>query len=189
MSNPSRRACTRLKPTRPLRSGGQGLRQSLATAQAVIDRGKADLERMKSEFDRAGEAASGKAGGAAGVEQKKSAYDAQVASMRESGTRLAQSRRSGSSPPRSWLLPKSASLKMRGPDARQRHAEQVRRLRAAGRHRHQPAGAGGRDRGPRRAELLRQPYYDHRRYVGDHGRGEGGRERYGECARWASRSR
>ena len=66
--------------------------ESLATAQAVIDRGKADLERMKGEYDRAEGLLKEKLIARQEFEQKKSAWEAQAASVRESQTRLAQSR-------------------------------------------------------------------------------------------------
>jgi HlyD family secretion protein len=66
--------------------------ESLATAQAVIDRGIADLDRMKTEFARAEGLLQEKLIARQEFEQKKSAYDAQAASVRESRTRLAQAR-------------------------------------------------------------------------------------------------
>jgi HlyD family secretion protein len=66
--------------------------ESLETAQAVIDRGQADLERMKAEFDRAGGLFQEKLIARQEFEQKKGAFDAQAASVRESRTRLAQSK-------------------------------------------------------------------------------------------------
>jgi HlyD family secretion protein len=66
--------------------------ESLATAQAVIDRGNADLERLKSDFERAGDLLKEKLIARQEFEQKKAAYDGQVASVRESKARLAQSR-------------------------------------------------------------------------------------------------
>jgi HlyD family secretion protein len=66
--------------------------ESMATAQAVIDRGNADLERMKSDAVRAEGLFKEKLIARQEYEQKLATYDAQVASVRESRTRLAQSR-------------------------------------------------------------------------------------------------
>jgi HlyD family secretion protein len=65
---------------------------NIRTMQAALDHDKADLDRMKADYQRAEQLYNEKLGAKQDFEMKKYVYDAQVAALAESQSRLVQSR-------------------------------------------------------------------------------------------------
>jgi HlyD family secretion protein len=65
---------------------------AIATAQATLDRSKADLERVQTQFQRTERLWKNKLVAQQDYDQRKAELDAQVATVRESDTRVAQAR-------------------------------------------------------------------------------------------------
>jgi HlyD family secretion protein len=65
---------------------------NIRTMQAALDHDKADLDRMKADYQRAEQLFNEKLGAKQDFEMKKYVYDAQVAALAESQSRLVQSR-------------------------------------------------------------------------------------------------